>query len=132
MKEFLIKFNQTRRVKRRQPERLYGIEGEFYVDGKGNYGQDHTPDIIDYNKPPSTQPGLWNQWTPNDDGTEIIWDGGEKFYDYEEWIEYLIDKILAPNGYVLNGEVKWRGEEFEDIGTIEIKNNVVESRLVQW
>jgi len=60
-----------------------------------------------------------------EDKITIEWDGGEKFYKYSEWIEYLIKKILKPRGYKLNGEVKWEGEENEDMGIIVIKNNVV-------
>lgn len=121
---FLKKFSDTRRMARNLPEE-YGVEGEFYVDGGGHAGQDCEPNIIDYNTPPSTQPGLWCQWSPNMSGTKIGWDTGEKFYDYVEWIEYLIDNILHPRGYTLNGVVKWYGEDRSDTGTITIKDNIV-------
>lgn len=121
---FLVKFNETRRMKRKVDPK-YGVEGEFYVDGKGMFGQAHDETVIDYNNPPSTQPSLWCQWRPTEDRKFIEWDGGEKFYYYIEWIEYLIDKILAPKGYVLNGKVKWCGEDLNDRGLISIKNNKV-------
>jgi queuine/archaeosine tRNA-ribosyltransferase len=38
---------------------------------------------------------------------------------------YLIHKILAPNGYVLNGQVTWQGEETGDVGEIYVENNKV-------
>ncbi len=129
--EFLTKFSETRRMARSVgPE--YGIEGEFYVDGDGDRDwswSDPKTNVIDYNKPPSTQPGLWCQWVPTDDGSELVWDGGEKFYNYVEWLDYLIDKILAPRGYVINGECKWFGEERSDFGTIIVKNNVVTTKV---
>lgn len=128
--KFLKKFSETRRMKRNLPEE-YGVEGEFYVDGKGYGGQDKDSTIIDYNSPPSTQPGLWCHWTPNEDGDAIVWDGGEKFYSYVEWIQYLIDKILSPKGYVLNGEVFWEGEDYMDEGKIVIKDNIVETKTVK-
>lgn len=126
MKEFLTKLAETRRMARRQHP-IFGIEGEFYVDSHsdGHMGQSSTPDIIDNNNPPSTQPGLWCQWIPNEDGTAIEWDGGEKFYSYTEWLMYLIHKILAPNGYVLNGQMTWQGEETGDVGEIYVENNKV-------
>lgn len=126
--EFLTKFSETRRMARNVgPE--YGIEGEFYVDGTGWAGQDSDKNVINYNKPPSTQPGLWCQWVPTDDGSELVWDGGEKFYNYVEWLDYLIDKILAPRGYTINGECQWFGENRDDVGVIIVKNNIVTTKV---
>jgi len=121
---FLNKLAETRRMKR-NVDAKYGIEGEFYVDGEGFAGQDRDNTVMDGNSPPMTQPSLWLQWRPTDDGTAIEWDGGEKFYSYVEWIEYLIEKVLAPRGYTLTGAVQWRGENFDDLGTILIQDNVV-------
>jgi hypothetical protein len=55
----------------------------------------------------------------------IEWDGGEKFYDYVEWLEYIINNFLAPKGYVLNGECPYQGEDSDDVGKIVVKDNVV-------
>ena len=71
------------------------------------------------------QPGLWCQWVPTEDGTAIVWDEGEKFYNYVEWIKYLLNNFLKPWGYTLNGEVDWSGEENGDLGKIKIVNNEV-------
>lgn len=120
---FLKKLSKTRRMARNVDPK-YGVEGEFYVDGDGMMGQGHENNIIDYNIPPKTQPGLWCQWTPTDDGEYLVWDGGEKFYNYVEWLEYIIN-WLAPRGYVLNGSVTWQGEESDDMGRIIVKDNVV-------
>lgn len=126
MKEFLIQLAETRRMVRNQHP-TFGIGGEFYVGAHsdGQMGQSNSPDVMDHNQPPSTQPGLWLQWIPNADGTAIEWDCGEKFYYYKEWLMYLIHKILAPNGYVLNGQVTWQGEETGDVGEIYVENNKV-------
>ena len=124
MKQYLTLFNETRRMKRNTDE-VFGVQGEFYVFGGGSFGQDHEPNIIDFNEPPTTQPSLWNQWTPTQDGMGIEWDNGEKFYNYTEWLVYLINKILAPNGYILNGVVQWQGEENGDVGEIFVENNRV-------
>ena len=116
--------NETRRMARSLgPE--YGTEGEFYVDGGGHAGQDREDSIIDYNTPPSTQPGLWCQWRVADNMRTIEWDGGEKFYNYVEWMEYLIDKVLAPRGYVVNGNCSWQGEDTDDKGVLYVENNRV-------
>lgn len=128
--DFLTKFAETRRMARNVgPE--FGVEGEFYVDGKGYAGQDSDETILDYNRPPRTQPGLWCQWVPSEDGQFLQWDGSEKFYNYVEWLKYLIDKILAPRGYILNGEVSWSGEDQGDVGKIVVTNNVVTTKRGQ-
>lgn len=124
MGEYLKAFNETRRMKRDTDE-AFGIEGEFFVFGGGSFGQDREPNVIDYNQAPSTQPGLWCQWTPTSDNMGIEWDGGEKFYHYTEWLVYLIHKVLAPNGYVLNGVVAWDGEDRGDYGEITVVDNRV-------
>jgi hypothetical protein len=124
MFNYLKMFSETRRMARNM-DAAYGVEGEFFVEGKGAFGQDSDSTVINHNKPASTQPGLWCQWTPSDDRMGIEWDGGEKFYNYTEWLVYLIHKILAPNGYVLNGSVKWQGEEVGDVGKIIVEDNRV-------
>jgi hypothetical protein len=123
--------NETRRMKRSR-EKLkemtgidYGIDGELYIGGVGYAGQGHDDSVVDHNSPPKTQPSLWCQWRPTPDGRGIQWDQGEKFYNYVEWLEYIIDKVLVPNGYKLTGSVQWRGEDFNDIGTIVVKNNKI-------
>jgi hypothetical protein len=124
MAQYLTLFNETRRIQR-STDSVFGIEGEFFVFGGGNFGQDREPNVIDFNTPPSTQPGLWCKWTPTEDRMGIEWDGNEKFYHYTEWLVYLIHKILAPNGYVLNGIVEWSGEETGDVGEIFVEDNKV-------
>ena len=124
MAQYLKLFNETRRMKRNTDE-VFGVDGEFFIFGGGDFGQNREPNIIDFNQPPITQPSLWCQWCPTNDLMGIEWDGGEKFYNYTEWLVYLIHKILAPNGYVLNGVVEWEGEERNDVGSIIVENNRV-------
>jgi len=121
---FLKKLNATRRMAR-NVDAKYGVEGEFYVDGTGLSGQGSESNIINFNGEPKTQPGLWCKWIPTEDRMHIEWDGGEKFYNYIEWMEYLISKVLAPRGYIVNGNVAWRGEDFDDTGVLEINDNMV-------
>ena len=127
--KFLKGLGTTRRMARNLEG--FGVEGEFFIPIDDDYGQKRTPDVIDYNRPPSTQPGLWCQWIPTEDGMSIIWNSGEKFYKYVEWIRYIIGTTLAPRGYVLNGSVKWFGEERSDVGVITIADNVVKIGRLQ-
>lgn len=121
-----------------------GTDGEYFVGETGFRGQDSGSDVINHNAAPASQPGLWLQWTPvqssspysgcpdmkdeNADWTgfdAIGWDMGEKFYNYEEWIAYIIEHFIERWGYTLNGEVTWYGEERDDRGVIHVDNNVV-------
>lgn len=111
------------------PEGIYGREGEYFVGGGGFAGQDNDKSVLDYNIPPGggsskSQPGLWCQWIINYEN-ELEWDGCEKFYNYIEWLKYLIVHFFEPWGVLLNGEIKWSGEDFDDKGTIKVTDNVI-------
>jgi hypothetical protein len=77
----------------------------------------------------SGRPCRYCQWVPTADGTEIQWDGGEKFYCWLEWLQYIVDHHLRPWGYVLSGQVRWSGENLDDAGIIYVKDNRVEAVL---
>lgn len=126
LKEYLIKFSESRRMKRKLPSK-YGIDGEFYVGHSDNFAGrlDKDPTVINHNAPPSTQPSLWCHWRPNEDGTCIEWDGGEKFYGYEDWLVYIIQNFISPYMYTLNGEVQFQGEDSNDFGKIIVRDNIV-------
>jgi hypothetical protein len=105
-----------------------GPDGAYFVGGGKNFGQQHDQSIIDYNGPPEGQPGLWCQWVPTKDGKGIEWNGAEKFYEYVEWLEYIIEHFLISWGYTLNGEVEWCGENRDDIGKIIVTDNEVSTK----
>ena len=81
----------------------------------------------DYNSVAPGVPGLWCQWVPTSNKMSLEWDGVEKFYDYIEWLQYIIDNFLKPEGYEIteDSKVKYRGERFNDIGYLAVKDNVV-------
>lgn len=106
----------------RTPLEIYGQQGEYYV------GDTEDNSVLDINDPSSTQPGLWCNWVITKDGMSLKWNGAEKFYNYVEWLNYLIENFFKPWGIKLNGEVTWSGEESSDIGKINIKNNKVTVR----
>ena len=135
--EYINKFGYVRRMKR-DPEKIkeifpdwkekcfngeLGVDGGYFVGGDGFMGQDKDESVIEHNYPPTGQPGLWCQWIINKDHLE--WDGGEKFYNYIEWLEYLIAHFFEPLGYKLNGDIEWQGEDYEDFGTIHVVDNEV-------
>lgn len=70
-------------------------------------------------------PGFWCDWVPNEDGTTIEWNGGEKFYNYVEWLEHIIKHFIEPWGRKLNGVIEWRGEDWDDAGRIIVTDNKI-------
>lgn len=77
-----------------------------------------------------SKPSIWLQWVVESyqDTDYLVWDGSEKFYNYIEWLEYLIQYFFKPNKLSISGMVRWRGEEFDDMGTIIIEDNEIEIR----
>lgn len=137
---YLHAFADTRRM-RRDPHKAsvmpdprreavglpIGVEGGYFVGGGGFAGQDRDASILDYNHEPDEQPGLWCNWVPTDDGAGVKWDGGEKFYYYTEWLNYLIEHFFTRWGYVISGKVAYSGESRGDVGHVKI----VEGRAVK-
>jgi len=105
--DFEGRFRLNKRLKKSHEKKLKDFAGGYHSKENGGC------------------PGGYCQWVPTDDGEAIVWDGNEKFYDYIDWIEYLVKEFIDPWGYVLNGEVEWTGEDPRDIGKIEIKDNKV-------
>lgn len=132
-KAYLTKFSETRRMKR--------TRGPYFVDGTGFAGQGDDEDILEYNHAPDGQPGLWCEWIPNEDGTAIVWNEGEKFYDAAEWMEYLVEHFLKPEpiakgecpdefaflqGHICNGSIDAQGEDPDDSWILSVHDNTVE------
>lgn len=135
---YINKFSATRRMKRdaqkaeampdpvRGRARLpVGKHGGYFVGGAGFRGQNHDDSIIDYNVPPEGQPGLWCNWEVTDDGAFVQWDGAEKFYDYVEWMAYLIEHFFKPWKRRLDGEIRWQGEGHGDTGIMVVRDNAI-------
>jgi hypothetical protein len=57
------------------------------------------PDIIDMNRPPKGQPGLWCDLRVSEDGKTLEWDGTRHTTppDLDKWIAYVIDHLLKPD-----------------------------------
>lgn len=109
-------------------------------EGKVNFSRPLT--VIEYNElcemnddpekcrqytPKDTLPNAYMQWVSNKDGTALVWDGGEKFYDYIHWLRWLIKYYFTPRDIILNGEFRWAGEEVSDVGVLKVLDNKVSS-----
>lgn len=126
--------------------RIHRTRGPLYAVPGSDWGQSgDTDDVLSFNNPDPDQPGLWCQWVPTDDGTELVWDEGEKFYDSAAWMTYLVTNLLAPSGrpYIdahlgedprlaaftcdhrLDGEIEARGEDDDDRWRLVVVDNEV-------
>lgn len=136
--EYLRLYSDTRHCTRRGStsnlmDRLnipFGKDGEFVAEIEDNYFSNSKKDrdsyrtlVIDYNDPPGDCPGLWCNWAPTKDNFGIEWNGAEKFYNYVEWLNFILENFLVPWGYNLTGYVRFQGEDQFDKGYIRIKNN---------
>jgi hypothetical protein len=134
--KYINDFGNTRRMKRNTSlltrmyagdhgfNGKYGKEGEYFVSDGGNYGEDDMVGVIDYNEPPSTQPGLWCQWRITEDGKYIEWDGSEKFYESADWMKYIINNFIGKE-YKCNGIIHAFGEDHNDVWNLIVTDNNV-------
>jgi len=68
-------------------------------------------------------PGIWCDWEVDASGMMIAWNGGEKSYDMETWMVYLIQNFFQ--GHMLNGSMSAQGEESDDMWLLHVRDNVV-------
>lgn len=68
-------------------------------------------------------PSCYCQWVLSSDHSDLIWDGGEKFYNFVGWLKYLIAHFFKPWNVSLNGVIDWSGEDPSDSGTLVVTNN---------
>lgn len=72
-----------------------GYEGELYVNPEDkSYGNKNLLAVT-----------KWCHFAieKREDGNFLIWNGNKRFYHYEAWIQYIIDRFLQPHKIELNG-----------------------------
>lgn len=68
-------------------------------------------------------PDSYCQWVLTNDFGGIEWNRSEKFYHYAEWLQFIIDSVLAPVGVKLLGRVKFQGESWDDRGELVVDDD---------
>lgn len=76
-------------------------------------------------KGPEGTPDSFCKWVPTDDGAALEHDGGEKFYEYEAWLRWLVENVFTPIGRTVYGSVTWQGEDLSDRGVLSVVNGHV-------
>ena len=79
--------------------------------------------------PDNIEPRLVNctgymQWVPSESLEAIVYDGNEKFYDYEHWMQWVLDRLVKM-GVVADGSIAWQGESTGDTGTLIVRAGVL-------
>jgi len=64
------------------------------------------------------------QWVPAETLEHIVWDTGEKFYDYIPLLKWVC-RWLKDKGITADGELFWEGEDVGDMGQLVVTNNNV-------
>lgn len=78
-----------------------------------------------HERPTSNYPSIWCDYEVSPDGTQIGWNGSEKSYEMAEWLLYLIERFFRPWKRKLDGKMRARGEDFDDVWTLFCEANVV-------
>jgi hypothetical protein len=104
-----------------------GPEGAYFVGVPDDHGESHRPSVLDANRPPADQPGLWCNWEPNDAGDRLGCPEGDHFYLFDDWLGYIIEHFLSRWGCTLNGTVAWQGAQEPDRGVLIVRDNVVDN-----
>lgn len=78
------------------------------------------PDSID----PSPGIRSYMQWVPSESLDAIVYDGNEKFYDYAQWLQWVLDQ-LQKMGVTAEGSIVWQGESTGDTGVLTVNANVL-------
>lgn len=59
------------------------------------------------------------QWAPGEDLQSFVWNQEEKFYEYVEWLQFVVDRLKEIDVGV-SGQITWSGEDTGDTGVITI------------
>lgn len=83
--------------------------------------------LLEFNEDPDTiegtHPDSYMQWVPTETLDGIVWDGNEKFYNYTEWMQWLVQWLQA-RGIDAKGELLWSGEDAGDAGVLTVAGGV--------
>lgn len=92
--------------------------------------------ILDFSETrhdPTQMPGYNCDWEPTRDGYGIQWNGIEKFYDADAWMQVVLDRFITPLGIAANGVINAQGEDPSDVWRLKVTDNkvtVVKAKIV--
>lgn len=69
--------------------------------------------------------GVENAWEVDGEDELILLETRDCAKEQPIALSHIIEKVLSPNGYVLNGKVFANGEDRDDVWGIEVVDNVI-------
>lgn len=70
-------------------------------------------------------PSIHCDWELTGDLNGLRWNGSEKSYSMDRWLQLLINHFCLVEGIICNGIVEAYGEDFGDLWRIKCTNNKV-------
>lgn len=77
------------------------------------------------------EPGIWTRWCDwRTDGKKLFWNGAEKSYDMELWLQVILDRFMKFWGIEVTGKMLAQGNNRTDTWTLEVKDGkVIKTRI---
>jgi hypothetical protein len=120
--QYLTRFFERRHVLMSPKHQEHGA---FEVDYLPPDEEDKAAlDIVDWNRPPPSQPFIWCDWEIDALGSSLTI-RRPRNYRSIEWLEYIIWKFISPYHSVVSGTMTWRGEEVGDEGCLYVDGNII-------
>ena len=65
-------------------------------------------------------PSIWLKWEIYEEKGDhyLEWNQEEKFYNYYDWLQLIVNKFLEPKKIYLQGKINYSGEDTDDAGII--------------
>lgn len=131
--EFVSRWNEA---KQGTPGKAYVASSRWDEDGQWVLDEpDMLPGVVHAAKPQAWCRWELAQWTmieTLEPVTLISWDGWEKFYDYEEWLQVLVDVIEREHGaHEYDGAMDWSGEDPDDAGRLFVERTDNQAQVVR-
>jgi hypothetical protein len=100
------------------------FEGSFRLSRELNDEEARWLDDLMHGELPGIR-GYSCDWELNDDLRSITWNGMEKFYDYVEWMQHIVDSLKSEFDVDVTGTVYYWGESHDDHGVLKVVDGKV-------
>jgi hypothetical protein len=127
--------------------RSYRRAGPYAVSPEDPHTGNRKREVERYNEIAVGQPGYWCQWVPCPHGCCLVWNGHEKFYAGQAWLQSLIDHFLRRGAYAqtsgdpqfaeftfdheMNGVIVGEQQDSRELLVVWVKHNNVSKEILR-